>query len=86
MRDWKSGIRADAGGLRPKTLVELYGSERVLIEEHRGILAYGDDEIRVGTSFGVAVIQGMELRLCCMSRSQLVIRGRIGCVRTEVGC
>lgn len=86
MRDWKSGIRADAGGLRPKTLVELYGNERVLIEEHRGILSYGDEEIRVGTSFGVAVIQGMELRLCCMSRSQLVIRGRIGCVRTEVGC
>ena len=86
MRDWKSGIRADAGGLRPKTLVELYGNERVLIEEHRGILAYGDEEIRVGTSFGIAVIQGMELRLCCMSRSQLVIRGRIGCVRTEVGC
>ena len=86
MRDWNSGIRADAGGPRPKTLVELYGNERVLIEEHRGILAYGDEEIRVGTSFGVAVIQGMELRLCCMSRSQLVIRGRIGCVRTEVGC
>ena len=86
MRDWKSGIRADAGGLRPKTLVELYGNERVLIEEHRGILAYGDEEIRVGTSIGVAVIQGMELRLCCMSRSQLVIRGRIACVRTEVGC
>lgn len=86
MRDWKTGIRADAGGLRPKTLVELYGNERVLIEEHRGILAYGDEEIRVGTSFGVAVIQGTELRLCCMSRSQLVIRGRIGCVRTEVGC
>ena len=64
----------------------LYGNERVLIEEHRGILAYGDEEIRVGTSFGVAVIQGMELRLCCMSRSQLVIRGRIACVRTEVGC
>ena len=85
MRDWKSGFRADVGGLRPKTLVELYGNERVLIEEHRGILAYGDEEIRVGTSFGVAVIQGMELRLCCMSRSQLVIRGRIGCVRTEVG-
>ena len=77
MRDWKSGIRADAGGLRPKTLVELYGNERVLIEEHRGILSYGDEEIRVSTSFGVAVIQGMELRLCCMSRSQLVIRGRI---------
>lgn len=80
MRDLKTE------GLRPKTLVELYGNERVLIEEHRGILGYGDDAIRVGTSFGALVIEGMELRLCCMSRSQLVIRGRIGCVRTEVGC
>lgn len=80
MRDLKTE------GLRPKTLVELYGNERVLIEEHRGILGYGDDAIRVGTSFGALVIEGTELRLCCMSRSQLVIRGRIGCVRTEVGC
>ena len=80
MRDWKTE------GLRPKTLVELYGNERVLIEEHRGILGYGDEEIRVGTSFGALVIEGMELRLCCMSRSQLVIQGRIICLRTEVGC
>lgn len=79
MRDWKTE------GLRPRTLVELYGNERVLIEEHRGILAYGDEEIRVGTSYGMAVIEGFDLRLCCMSRSQLVIRGRIAGVRTEVG-
>ncbi|MBQ7099216.1 MAG: YabP/YqfC family sporulation protein [Oscillospiraceae bacterium] len=80
MRDWNKE------GLRPKTLIELYGNERVLIEEHRGILGYGDDAIRVGTSFGALVVEGTELRLCCMSRSQLVIRGRIACVRTEVGC
>ena len=80
MRDWKTE------GLSPKTLIELYGNERVLIEEHRGILGYGDEAIRVGTSFGALVIEGTELRLCCMSRSQLVIRGRIACVRTEVGC
>lgn len=79
MRDWKTE------GLRPKTLVELYGSERVLIEEHWGIRSYGDEEIRVGASFGALVIEGLELRLCCMSRSQLVIRGRIAGVRMEVG-
>ena len=79
MRDWKTE------GLSPKTLIELYGNERVLIEEHRGILAYSNEEIQVGTSFGSALIEGTELRLCCMSRSQLVIRGRIGSVRTEVG-
>lgn len=85
MKDWKERRPAEGVGLRPRTLVELYGNERVLIEEHRGILGYGQEEIRVGTSYGIAVIEGLDLRLCCMSRSQLVIRGRIGCVRTEVG-
>ena len=51
MRDWKTE------GLSPKTLIELYGNERVLIEEHRGILGYGDDAIRVGTSFGALVVR-----------------------------
>ena len=77
MRDWKQ--------LQRKTLLELYGMERVLIEEHRGILAYGTESIRVGTSYGVAVIEGVDLRVCSMSRTQIVIRGKIGSVRTEVG-
>ena len=76
MRDWNQ--------LQRKTLLELYGMERVLIEEHRGIRAYGTESIRVGTSYGVAVIEGLELRVCCMSRTQIVIRGKIGSVRTEV--
>jgi sporulation protein YqfC len=76
MRDWKQ--------LQRKTLLELYGMDRVLIQEHRGILAYGTESIRVGTSYGVAVIEGLELRVCCMSRTQIVIRGKIGSVRTEV--
>ena len=77
MRDLKTE------GLRPKTLVELYGNERVLIEEHRGIVAYGAEAIRVGSTFGMVMIEGAELRLCCMSRSQIVIRGRIECIRLE---
>lgn len=85
MKNWKERLSAEENGLRPRTLVELYGRERVLIEEHRGILDYGSECIRVGTSFGELIVEGHQLRLCCMSRSQLVIRGRIGCVRTEVG-
>lgn len=83
MKNWKDRLSADEKGLRPRTLVELYANERVLIEQHRGILAYGSERIRVGTSFGTLTVEGLELRLCCMSRSQLVIRGRIGCLRTE---
>lgn len=83
MKNWKERLSADGNGLKPRTLVELYGNERVLVEQHRGILGYGSECIRVGTSFGCLTIEGLELRLCCMSRSQLVIRGRIGCLRTE---
>lgn len=85
MIDWKQRLAVDAGGLKPRTLTEVYGNERLLVEQHRGILGYGSECIRIGTSFGVLTVEGEELRLCCMSRSQLVIRGRIGCVRTEGG-
>lgn len=85
MKNWKERLSNDENGLKPRTLVELYGNERVLVEQHRGILRYGSACICIGTSFGELVVEGMELRLCCMSRSQLVIRGRIACVRTEGG-
>lgn len=85
MKNWKERLSADETGLKPRTLVELYGNERVLVEQHRGILGYGSECIRVGTSFGVLTVEGEELRLCCMSRSQLVIRGRIDGLRTGEG-
>ena len=85
MSDWKQRLSADAAGLRPRTLAELYGKERLLVEQHRGILAYGDECIRIGTAFGSILVEGADLRLCCMSRQQVVIRGRIDAVRTEEG-
>ena len=85
MKNWKERLSFDENGLKPRTLVELYGNERVLVEQHRGILGYGSECIRIGTSFGSLTVEGLELRLCCMSRSQLVIRGQIECVRTGEG-
>lgn len=67
----------------PKTLVELLGRTRVLVEHHKGILGYGTEEILVGASFGMLSITGKDLRLCCMSREQLFVAGRIDGVRLE---
>ena len=47
--------------------------------------SYGDECIRIGASFGIIRVDGADLRLCCMSRQQVVIRGRIDAVRTEEG-
>ena len=66
-----------------QTLVEILGTRRVLVERHRGILAYGKEEILVGASFGRIRVTGAELSLCCMSREQLFISGKIGQVSLE---
>lgn len=77
MKHWKEPP------LKSRTLVEIYGRERVLVEEHRGIRGYGTECIRIGASFGTLMVEGKDLRLCCMSRAQLVIRGTILGVRLE---
>ena len=69
--------------LKPRTLTEIYGCDRLLVEHHRGILGYGAECIRIAATYGALVVEGDDLRLCCMSRSQLVIRGRLKSVMME---
>lgn len=63
-----------------RTILEICGDNRVLIENHRGVLQYGQEEICVRTSFGVVCIRGCGLQMGKMTRELLVIRGRIDCV------
>ena len=61
-------------------VVELLGEGRVLIEGHRGVSAYSDQEIEVKTRLGVVRISGCNLKLTNMSTYRLVISGSISCV------
>ena len=61
-------------------LIEMIGNQRVLIEYHRGIVAYSQEEICVQLAVGTLVIQGAGLCVCQMTKEQLVISGMIGCV------
>ena len=83
MKPWKETGQRPAERLQPRTLVEIVGNQRLLVEHHRGILGYGTEEILVGTGYGMLRITGSELRLCCMSRQQLFISGRIDAVVLE---
>jgi len=58
-------------------LVELAGQNRVLIENHLGVLAYSLEEIQVKVCYGSVRVIGSELRLMEMNKEQLVISGRI---------
>ena len=58
-------------------IVELAGQNRVLIENHLGILGYSTDEIQIKVTYGKVCISGSKLMLQQMSREQLVITGNI---------
>ena len=73
-RDSLSGVQ---------TLVEAVGTKRVLVEHHKGIVSYGDQEIRVASTYGVVCVQGEGLRLCCMNREQVFLSGQIKSISME---
>lgn len=66
-------------------IVELAGNRRVLIENHLGITEYEHEKIVVLVKNGTVVVTGESLEICCLSRQQLVITGKIDGVQMERG-
>ena len=58
-------------------LIEIYGQERVLIENHQGVTQYGAESICIHVKFGEIRVSGCGLELARMSKGQLVITGCI---------
>lgn len=65
------------GNLIKQPIVELAGQNRILIENHQGVLAYSKEEIAIKVSYGRIVIAGSDLNLMQMSCEQLVVKGHI---------
>lgn len=64
-------------------IVELAGDSRVLIENHRGIVQYSQEQIGVRVKYGKLLVCGCSLHLSCMTRERLVIHGRIKEIHLE---
>lgn len=62
-------------------LIEIAGERRVLIENHRGVIEYGSQTIRVKVKYGQVCICGSGLELARMTRGQLVISGWVDAVQ-----
>ena len=61
-------------------IVELAGDRRVLIENHRGVAAYGKEKVLVNVKFGSVCICGSDLAVLRMTKEQLVVCGRIDAI------
>ena len=62
-------------------IVEMAGRNRVLIENHQGVLGYSLEEISVKMCYGCVCVTGCDLRLLQLSREQLVISGLVSAIR-----
>ncbi len=66
-------------------VLEVLGRERVLIENHRGILEYNREKIRVQVEKGSICICGNGMCLRLMQQAQLVIVGKIESITLSGG-
>ncbi len=60
-----------------QSLMELAGENRLLIENHQGVLEYSTCRIGVRVKFGQYLICGSGLELARMTAQQLVITGSV---------
>ncbi|MDD4843994.1 MAG: sporulation protein YqfC [Anaerotignum sp.] len=58
-------------------LISLTGREEITVENHKGILTYGEESIRIGTKAGTLCIRGQGLGLKQLTGDVLVIRGKV---------
>lgn len=60
--------------------IELLGDRELHMENHKGILAYGSDEIHISGGKLVVRVRGRALELRAMDPAQLLITGQIEAV------
>ena len=57
--------------------MELLGDRQLRMENHRGILAYGSDEIHISGGKLIVKVRGTNLELRAMNAVELLITGDI---------
>ena len=58
-------------------IVEIAGYDRVLIENHQGVIGYSAEEIQIKVCYGKISLTGCKLNFAQINREQLVITGDI---------
>lgn len=62
-------------------LIEIIGCDRILVENHKGVLKYTNECIHICVRFGQVCVTGERLELTRMTKGQLIISGRLQEIR-----
>jgi sporulation protein YqfC len=57
--------------------ISMIGSNQMLVENHRGVIEYTPQRIRVNSSIGVIRVQGNEMKLKNIAADDIMITGGI---------
>ena len=57
--------------------VTLIGFNQILVENYKGIIEYDENYIRLSTSIGNIIIQGMDLNLNQITTDDIEVKGKI---------
>lgn len=61
-------------------VVEIVGEDRVLIENHLGVVGYSSEEVQIKVCYGILSVSGYSLKFLQINKEQLVINGKINSV------
>ncbi len=70
------GLPHDALGGTPRLTLE--GSARLTVENHKGVLAFQPDLMKLHTASGTVLVHGENLQILWISQDDIVIGGVIG--------
>ena len=56
-------------------VVELKGGSEAVVLNHRGVIAYDENEIRIASALGPVTVAGSGLRIRRMNRERIVLNG-----------
>ncbi|MBQ1411080.1 MAG: hypothetical protein IIY94_07395 [Oscillospiraceae bacterium] len=58
-------------------VVELKGVSEAVVLNHRGVIAYDENEVRIASALGPLIVSGTELYIRRMNRERIVLNGTI---------
>ena len=66
-----------------KMRVVLLAGEKVLVEQHRGLIGYETEQILFRMSNGMLMLEGQQMVITSFGAFDAVVEGKIRCVRLE---
>jgi len=58
-------------------MIEWVGTNRLRIENHKGIVKYATNEIKINTILGTLLVSGQSLNIKSMIPEEIILTGRI---------